>query len=281
MKLKKFFSAGAGLAISLGVLTAGAGQAAAAPDFQMPFSCGETWIGITWTDHNPQPAVDLSRSGDYGDPVVASASGTVSRVDNAGYGSYGLWIEINHGGGWRTRYAHLSTQKVSVGEHVSRGEVIGNVGDTGGVPSHLHYEQRYNGTAQKIDFNGNQIYYYGQRNYTSNNCGGGGNPYTAKEVCGDDYGQIDSHALGNAGRVYLMYNNSNGYNCVVTLKSTNIGESTSTSAFLEVEGSSRKTDSGSYGYYAGPVRKYAASTCVKWGGSIGSESYTSGFEHCG
>ena len=53
------------------------------------------------------------------------------------------------------------------------------------------------------------------------------------------------------------------------------------SAFLEVRGQSRVTDSGSYLYYAGPVRKAAPGTCVKWAGTITGTAYTSAFEHCG
>ena len=51
------------------------------------------------------------------------------------------------------------------------------------------------------------------------------------------------------------------------------------SAFLEPQGESRTTDSGSFDYYAGPVKR-ARRKCVKWGGSVGSSTYTSGFEHC-
>ncbi|SDK76583.1 Peptidase family M23 [Actinopolyspora mzabensis] len=282
MKLSKLASAGFGLLLGLGVLTVGTEEAEAATNFQMPFPCGQTWQGQTRSGHSPQNAVDLNRANDYGDTVVASASGTVSRVANEGNTSYGRWIEIDHGGGWTTRYAHLSVQRVPVGENVAQGETIGDVGNSGGsTGSHLHFEERYNGSAQRIDWNGSRIHYFGSRDYTSRNCGGGGNPYTAGEVCGDGYEQIDSHALGSAARIHLMYNSSNGKNCVVTLKTSDIGTATSTSAFLEVAGGSRSTDSGNYGYYAGPVREYAPGTCVQWGGSAGSESYTSPFEHCG
>ena len=60
-------------------------------------------------------SIDFNRSDDIGDKVVAAAGGTVSRVENEGNTSYGRWVEINHGSGYRTRYAHLSTQSVSVG----------------------------------------------------------------------------------------------------------------------------------------------------------------------
>ncbi|MFI7523676.1 serine/threonine-protein kinase [Micromonospora globbae] len=110
------------------------------------------------------------------------------------------------------------------------------------------------------------------------------NPYTATQVCGSGYQVIDQATLSSGGRrtgrVYLLYHAGNGYNCVVTLKDTAVGTATAASAFLEVKGQSRKTDSGSFDYYAGPVRASAAGTCVRWGGSTGGASYTSPFEHC-
>lgn len=150
----------------------------AAIRFQLPFPCGQVWAGQTRTNHSPQLSVDFNRSNDLGDPVVAAAAGTVTRVANAGSVSYGRWIEISHGSGYTTRYAHLSKQTVSVGQRVSQGQKIGNVGNTGGSSGpHLHYEQRYNGAAQRASFNGIGALYYGTKNYTSQNgCGGGGSP---------------------------------------------------------------------------------------------------------
>lgn len=282
MRLKRVLGAGFGLLLSIsGLSLAQAPEAQAAPNFQMPFPCGQVWSGQTRTNHNPQLSIDFNRTNDDGDPVVASAAGTVTRVANEGSVSYGRWIEIDHGGGWTTRYAHLSSQKVSVGQKVSMGQQIGNVGSTGNSSGpHLHYEQRYNGSAVQIKFNGSTVLYYGTRNYTSQNCGGSSNPYTPQQVCGSGYSVIDSQAV-TGGRIYLLYNSSNGYNCVVTLKSTKVGTPSAVSAFLEVQGQSRVTDSGNFSYYAGPVRKAAAKTCVRWGGSVGSSSYTSPFEHCG
>jgi hypothetical protein len=100
-------------------------------------------------------------------------------------------------------------------------------------------------------------------------------------VCGAGYEVIDQAALGGAGTVYLLYDAGGGSNCVATIKRTSLGTASATAAFLEVQGRSRVTDSGSYGYYAGPVRAAAANTCVRWGGSAGGSGYTSPFEHCG
>jgi GH25 family lysozyme M1 (1,4-beta-N-acetylmuramidase) len=110
--------------------------------------------------------------------------------------------------------------------------------------------------------------------------GGTTNPHTPTAVCGAGYQVIDQAALDNAGTTYLLYNAGNAKNCVTTIKHTSIGTASATTAFLEVQGKPRITDSGSYAYYAGPVSAGAANTCVKWGGSVGSTSYTSPFEHC-
>ncbi|MFI6234091.1 protein kinase [Micromonospora sp. NPDC050784] len=111
------------------------------------------------------------------------------------------------------------------------------------------------------------------------------NPYTAAQACGSGYQVIDSATLTGGdgqrkGRVFLLYHPGTGTNCVVTLKDTAVGAKSAASAYLEVQGRARSTDSGSFDYYAGPVRATAAGTCVKWGGSTGGVSYGSGFEHC-
>ncbi|MBK8258460.1 MAG: peptidoglycan DD-metalloendopeptidase family protein [Polyangiaceae bacterium] len=157
----------------VGSTTSGVGNM---PNFQLPFPCDQVWAGQTRTNHSPIRSVDFNRSGDEGDKVVAAAAGKVTRVANEGNTSYGRWIEIDHGNGYRTRYAHLSEQSVSVGEQVSQGQKIGLVGNTGGSSgAHLHYEQRLNGVAIKPVFNGQTAYFYGTKNYTSKNkCSSGG-----------------------------------------------------------------------------------------------------------
>lgn len=141
--------------------------------FQLPFPCGQVWSGQTRSDHSPPDAVDFNRADDLGDTVVAAAAGKVSRVDNEGNVSYGRWVEINHGDGYTTRYAHLSVQSVSVGESVSAGQKIGEVGSTGGSTGpHLHYELRHNGANIKPMFDGVTALFFGTKNYTSKNkCG--------------------------------------------------------------------------------------------------------------
>lgn len=75
-----------------------------------------------------------------GTPIHASGGGTVAKVSNSYYG-YGKQIEIDHGFGFRTKYAHLSGFNVKVGQKVKRGECIGYSGNTGTSSGpHLHYE---------------------------------------------------------------------------------------------------------------------------------------------
>jgi murein DD-endopeptidase MepM/ murein hydrolase activator NlpD len=76
-----------------------------------------------------------------GTPVRATARG---KIIEAGYnGGYGRMVEIDHGFGITTRYAHLSTIAVSEGETVEKGAVLGQVGSTGrSTGPHLHYEVR-------------------------------------------------------------------------------------------------------------------------------------------
>lgn len=147
----------------------------AATPFQLPFPCGQVWAGQTRSNHSPPNAVDFNRLNDIGDTVVAAKAGTVTRVANEGNVSYGRWIEISHGGGSTTRYAHLSVQSVHVGQKVTQGQKIGNVGNTGGSTGpHLHFEERLNGVAVRATFGGHTALYWGTKNYTSqNSCSGG------------------------------------------------------------------------------------------------------------
>lgn len=155
--------------------------------FELPFPCGQVWAGQTRTNHSPTLAIDFNRANDVGDTVVAAAAGTVTRVENLGNTSYGRWIEIAHGDGYTTRYAHLSVQYVRVGQRVARGERIGAVGDTGGSSGpHLHFELRRSGTVIRPVFHGRTAHFWGTRNYTSQNCpaDGGGSGSSGAGVLG-------------------------------------------------------------------------------------------------
>lgn len=81
-----------------------------------------------------------------GTPVYATGDGYIGRSRWAG--GYGNLVEINHGGGYQTRFGHLSQRMVGEGQYVRRGTLIGLIGSTGrSTGPHLHYEVRYNGSA--------------------------------------------------------------------------------------------------------------------------------------
>jgi murein DD-endopeptidase MepM/ murein hydrolase activator NlpD len=78
-----------------------------------------------------------------GNPVYATGDGTVSLVKHE-RGGYGNHIEVDHGFGYVTRYAHLSRTDVEVGQKVSRGDCLGPSGRSGRITGpHLHYEVIY------------------------------------------------------------------------------------------------------------------------------------------
>src|SRR5690606_25326084 len=81
-----------------------------------------------------------------GKPAHATGAGVVVK---AGWnGGYGRMVEIDHGDGLSTRYAHLSRISVKVGQEVATGDTVGKVGTSGrSTGPHLHYEVRRNGTA--------------------------------------------------------------------------------------------------------------------------------------
>jgi len=82
-----------------------------------------------------------------GTPIYASGSGKAVRVDNRASG-FGNHIEIKHGYGYKTIYAHLSKYNIKAGQKVKRGDLIGFVGNTGRSSGpHLHYEVHKNGKA--------------------------------------------------------------------------------------------------------------------------------------
>jgi len=84
---------------------------------------------------------------DIGTPVHSTGDGTVEFVGTRG--GYGLAVEIDHGFGYKTLYAHLSAVKVQVGDKVKRSTLIAMTGNSGlSSGPHLHYEVVYNGEFQ-------------------------------------------------------------------------------------------------------------------------------------
>jgi murein DD-endopeptidase MepM/ murein hydrolase activator NlpD len=85
-------------------------------------------------------------AGAYGTPILATGDGVIT---HAGWDSgYGRLVKIRHDFGIETRYAHLSQIRVEVGQRVSRGDRIGDMGNSGrSTGTHLHYEVRLGGAA--------------------------------------------------------------------------------------------------------------------------------------
>ncbi|MBV8363290.1 MAG: M23 family metallopeptidase [Candidatus Eremiobacteraeota bacterium] len=97
------------------------------------------------TDPSTQFHPGLDLGADYGETVRAAAAGTVATADWDG--GFGLKVDIDHGNGYHSWYAHLSKTLVQAGQHVVKGEPIGLVGSTGfSTGPHLHYQLMLNGS---------------------------------------------------------------------------------------------------------------------------------------
>ncbi|BBD59507.1 putative D-alanyl-D-alanine carboxypeptidase [Nostoc sp. HK-01] len=138
--------------------TAPPAQTPAVPfDANAPKFIRPTTGPITSLHRTENPKRPNHRGIDYGvsvgTSVVAAASGTVSNVvtgcrvgDTACGGGYGNVVYVDHGGGWQTRYAHLSSVSVSNGQSVKQGQVVGLSGNSGhSTGPHLHMEIRKDG----------------------------------------------------------------------------------------------------------------------------------------
>ena len=109
------------------------------------------WLSSNFSRSRRHPILHISRphegidvTAPMGAPIVAPASGTV--VDVGRETGYGLIVEIDHGNGIVTKYAHCSRVLVKKGQKVTRGEVIAAVGNSGlSTGPHLHYEIHING----------------------------------------------------------------------------------------------------------------------------------------
>jgi murein DD-endopeptidase MepM/ murein hydrolase activator NlpD len=92
----------------------------------------------------PAMHTGLDFKAEYGADARATAAGTVAAAEYSG--GYGRMVEIDHGSGLSTRYAHLSSIRVVAGQKVAAGTLVGRVGSTGrSTGAHLHYETRIDG----------------------------------------------------------------------------------------------------------------------------------------
>ena len=103
---------------------------------------GPLTSGFGWRWGRQHEGVDIGAG--YGAPIVAARAGTVSYASTmSGYGNV---VMIDHGGGYRTVYAHMSRIMASVGAHVGAGQQIGAIGCSGSCSGpHLHFEIRVGG----------------------------------------------------------------------------------------------------------------------------------------
>jgi murein DD-endopeptidase MepM/ murein hydrolase activator NlpD len=92
----------------------------------------------------PANHTGIDFAGKFGDPIEAVADGVVTwSADRYGYG---VMVEINHGNGYSTRYAHNSENLVAVGDEVKKGQVVAHMGETGRATGpNLHFEVLKNG----------------------------------------------------------------------------------------------------------------------------------------
>ncbi len=109
---------------------------AASKGFIMPLK-SYVYISAYWGDGRSHKAIDFA--GHRGTAIFAAKSGVVV---TAGYrGNYGYLVEIDHGDGFRTRYAHCNALCVKVGQTVAQGQQIATMGNTGrSTGDHLHFE---------------------------------------------------------------------------------------------------------------------------------------------
>lgn len=91
--------------------------------------------------------LDITCGGAQGKRICAAEAGTVIVAAYGWNGGYGNYVIIDHGNGLSTLYGHCESLSVSVGQQVSRGEFIANVGNTGNsFGPHCHFEVRINGS---------------------------------------------------------------------------------------------------------------------------------------
>lgn len=116
-----------------------------------PVQSSEAWVSSSFSRsrfhpvllvNRPHPGIDISAAA--GTPILATGKGVVTFAGNRS--GYGKTVEIDHGQGYVTLYAHAGALNVKKGQRVKRGDILGEVGRTGlATAPHLHYEVLVNG----------------------------------------------------------------------------------------------------------------------------------------
>ncbi len=282
-KIRAAVCVGTAIVVSAIGLPAGPAQAATPPmNLQMPFECATTWTGDSddSSAHRGTYEIDFNWGSasydDLGKPVLAAASGKVVTSSYQSSGGFGNLVVVDHGGNWKTYYAHLDSRSVAVGATVSQGQKLGTLGKTSatnpGITPHLHFELRYTVTSYPSNiepavFDGIR-FGYPRQSVRSRNCG-----TDPQKICGSGFSIKSRAYIKNStgthyGTTYLL-RNSTGVNCVVTGKHRGAGTAGTMKASVAVAGKDPVVDSGSYTRYAGPV-KSTGTGCVRYSGTIGT-----------
>jgi murein DD-endopeptidase MepM/ murein hydrolase activator NlpD len=95
----------------------------------------------TATQYGPHDGLDVDNGGPAGDAILAMADGAIYQAFFDGASGGAGIVRIDHGDGWTTGYAHMDAIHVVTGQHVTRGQHIGDLDSTGWVTGpHLHYD---------------------------------------------------------------------------------------------------------------------------------------------
>ncbi len=120
------------------------GASGFAPPVEGRVSSSFGWRNVSVNGNRYHGGLDLAAP--LGTPVRAARTGIVTRA--GWWGTYGNVVVLDHGDGSETRYAHLSSVLVRVGQALRQGDVLGKVGSTGASTGpHLHFEVRFDGRA--------------------------------------------------------------------------------------------------------------------------------------
>ncbi|NUT37208.1 MAG: VCBS repeat domain-containing M23 family metallopeptidase, partial [Hamadaea sp.] len=210
---------GLALAASMAVVSP---ASAAGPYLELPFACGTSWTGNSGgSNAHENYEIDWNLSSgaeDKGKPVLAAAAGTI-RWEGGESSDFGNYLEIDHGNGYSTLYAHLDTKSAHNGDRVAQGQTIGTVGNTDGnspgISPHLHFEYRNRGSGQgwpefirPASFHGDPFdYASGVETYVSQNCGGSSRATgTVSDFSGD--GHSDVLGVDSTGDLWYYPNNN-------------------------------------------------------------------------